>query len=142
VDTNQIVFVNRAIRHSERRHNALCFFQLALLAEETAEEDRSGEACLAGEGARPTLGSFALSSGEARAALEPSSFEKSAWTKLRHLTCGASRRISQHLITARKLIQQCFAMATLRASTKMISLLDGAEFNGQTFSDAQAQSLI
>src|SRR5207253_5185016 len=78
----QIVFLNRAIRHSERRHNALCFFQLALLAEETAEEDRSGEACLAGEGARPTLGS--LSSGEARAALEPSSFEKSAWTKLRH----------------------------------------------------------
>jgi len=78
------VFLNRAIRHSERRHNALCFFQLALLAEETAEEDRSGEACLAGEGARPTLGSFALSSGEARAALEPSSFEKSAWTKLRH----------------------------------------------------------
>src|SRR5881628_4028630 len=74
----QIVFLNRAIRHSERRHNALCFFQLALLAEETAEEDRSGEACLAGEGARPTLGSFALSSGEARAALEPSSFEKSA----------------------------------------------------------------
>src|SRR5436853_3767423 len=62
----QIVFLNRAIRHSERRHNALCFFQLALLAEETAEEDRSGEACLAGEGARPTLGSFALSSGEAR----------------------------------------------------------------------------
>src|SRR2546427_8629746 len=45
----QIVFLNRAIRHSERRHNALCFFQLALLAEETAEEDRSGEACLAGE---------------------------------------------------------------------------------------------
>src|SRR5438552_18482682 len=80
----QIVFLNRAIRHSECRHNALCFFQLALLAEETAEEDRSGEACLAGEGARPTLGSFALSAGEARAALEPSSFEKSAWTKLRH----------------------------------------------------------
>jgi len=25
---------------------------------------------------------------------------------------------------------------------QMISLLDGAEFNGQTFSDAQAQSLI
>src|SRR2546426_8794323 len=50
----QIVFLNRAIRHSERRHNALCFFQLALLAEETAEEDRSGEACLAGEGARHT----------------------------------------------------------------------------------------
>src|SRR6266699_334504 len=89
----QIVFLNRAIRHSERRHNALCFFQLALLAEETAEEDRSGEACLAGEGARATL--------------EPSSFEKSAWTKLRHLTCGASRRISQHLITARKLVRQC-----------------------------------
>ena len=101
------MFLNRAIRHSERRHNALCFFQLALLAEETAEEDRSGEACLAGEGARPTLGSFALSSGEARAALEPSSFEKSAWTKLRHLTCGASRRIRQHLITARKLVRQC-----------------------------------
>src|SRR6266566_3519453 len=52
----QIVFLNRAIRHSERRHNALCFFQLALLAEETAEEDRSGEACLAGEGARPHTG--------------------------------------------------------------------------------------
>src|SRR5439155_14085930 len=80
----QIVFLYRAIRHSERRHNALCFFRLALLAEETAEEVRSSDACLAGEGARPTLGSFALSSGEARAALEPSSFEKSAWTKLRH----------------------------------------------------------
>src|SRR5438876_7615655 len=101
----QIVFLNRAIRHSERRHNALCFFQLALLAGGTNCERR--HIPRRGRGARPTRGSFALSSGEARAALEPSSFEKSAWTKLRHLTCGASRRISQHLITARKLVRQC-----------------------------------
>ncbi len=39
---------------------------------------------------------------------------------------------------------QIQALTTQRntLAAQMISLLDGAEFNGQTFSDAQAQSLI
>src|SRR5437773_9321587 len=101
----QIVFLNRAIRHSERRHNALCFFQLALLAGGTNCERR--HIPRRGRGARPTRGSFALSSGEARAALEPSSFEKSAWTKLRHQDVRRELADQSTPHHARKLVRQC-----------------------------------